>query len=205
MLGQHFPLSKYLNIVSHLLSQLSTNEAEQLADTLCFTWTEGGHVILCGEGTSALAAMLISEHLTACSQRMVEFGSRNVISLAHSSNSNHCFARCLDKGNGVSENLQHAAKSGDLLIAMSVSGDDPELIKAVEWGNDSGLTTWGLTGHGGGTLRKQARHHLRIPLKDPGLVETILQLLLHWVMDDVSARMREQGRYSQHEVAPLPH
>src|SRR5206468_4902093 len=55
------------------------------------------------------------------------------------------------------EQLKNLAGPGDLLIAISGSGNSPNILRAVEWANRNGLATFGLTGYSGGKLRPLAQ------------------------------------------------
>jgi len=51
-----------------------------------------------------------------------------------------------------SEQLKNLGSAGDLLVAISGSGNSPNILRAVEWANAHGITTFGCTGFGGGKL-----------------------------------------------------
>ena len=95
---------------------------------------------------------------------------------------------------------------GDLLIAISGSGNSPNVLRAVQWANDHGLTTYGCTGFTGGKLRALARHGLHVPLDDMGLVESIHLTAFHWVIDDLHRRIEEAsgGRIGAKDFVPSP-
>ena len=87
------------------------------------------------------------------------------------------------------EQLKNLASAGDLLIAISGSGNSPNILKAVEWANRNKLVTFGCTGFGGGKLRSLAHHNLHVPLDDMGIVESIHLTAFHWVVDDLHRRI----------------
>ena len=87
------------------------------------------------------------------------------------------------------EQLKNLARPGDLLIAISGSGNSPNVLRAVEWAEEHGLTTFGCTGFDGGKLRKMAQHGLHVPLDDMGIVESIHLTAFHWVVDNLHARI----------------
>src|SRR5439155_23756210 len=87
------------------------------------------------------------------------------------------------------EQLKNLASAGDLLIAISGSGNSPNVLRAVEWGNRHGLTTFGCTGFSGGKLRTLAQHNLHVPLDDMGIVESIHLTAFHWVIDNLYGRI----------------
>src|SRR5205085_5336459 len=51
------------------------------------------------------------------------------------------------------EQLKNLASPGDLLLAISGSGNSPNILKAVDWANRHGLTTVGFSGFSGGKLK----------------------------------------------------
>jgi len=93
------------------------------------------------------------------------------------------------------EQLKNLARPGDLLIAITGSGNSPNILKAVDWANRHGLHTFGLTGYEGGKLKSMQRDGLHVDLMDMGMVESIHLCLFHWVLNDVFARINREGRY----------
>ncbi|MDX1430100.1 MAG: SIS domain-containing protein, partial [Rhodothermales bacterium] len=95
----------------------------------------------------------------------------------------------------VVQQLMNYGQEGDLLIAISGSGNSPNILKAVDWANRHGLATLGLTGYDGGQLRQTAQAGVHVALDDMGMVESIHLCLFHWVLNDVYARINRVGRY----------
>ena len=91
------------------------------------------------------------------------------------------------------EQLKNLASPGDLLIAISGSGNSPNVLRAVEWANRNGLKTFGCTGFGGGKLRTLAHQGLHVPLDDMGIVESLHLTAFHWVVDNLHARISAAG------------
>jgi D-sedoheptulose 7-phosphate isomerase len=88
-------------------------------------------------------------------------------------------------------------RDGDLAIAISGSGNSPNIIAAVDWANRHKLVTFGLTGYNGGRLREMQQFGLHVPLDDMGMVESIHLAVFHWVLNDVYARINREGRYAK--------
>ena len=93
------------------------------------------------------------------------------------------------------QQLMNYGGRGDLVIAISGSGNSPNVLAAVDWANRHGLITFGLTGYDGGKLRQQAQSGMHVPLDDMGMVESIHLCLFHWVLNDVYARINHVGRH----------
>ena len=87
------------------------------------------------------------------------------------------------------EQLKNFASPGDLLLAISGSGNSPNILKAVEWSNSHGLITVGITGFGGGKLRTLAHHSLHAAVDDMGIAESSHQVVFHWIIDDLYRRL----------------
>jgi len=71
------------------------------------------------------------------------------------------------------------ARSGDLLLAASVSGDSPNLVKAFEWANAQGLETAAIVGAKRGRLADIARQTLVVADTHYGRVEDVQMHIFH--------------------------
>jgi D-sedoheptulose 7-phosphate isomerase len=81
------------------------------------------------------------------------------------------------------EQLKTLMQPGDVVIAISASGNSPNVVRAVEYAKKRGGVTIGLTGFDGGTLRKIASENIHIgtPHGDYAPVEDIHLILGHLV------------------------
>jgi D-sedoheptulose 7-phosphate isomerase len=77
--------------------------------------------------------------------------------------------------------LRNHADAGDVLVAFSVSGRSPSVLRAVAWANEHGLVTVGITGAPGGELRAAAAHAVVVPSADVAHVEEAHFLIQHLV------------------------
>jgi D-sedoheptulose 7-phosphate isomerase len=67
--------------------------------------------------------------------------------------------------------LSNFARPGDVVLVMSVSGNSPNVVRAVEWADRNGLTTIALVGKKRGRLAELARHVIVIDSEHYGRVE----------------------------------
>jgi D-sedoheptulose 7-phosphate isomerase len=78
------------------------------------------------------------------------------------------------------EQLRNYGKSGDILIGVSVSGNSPNVVKAVEWANSAGLTTLCLTGNKkSNKLSKMAKRVIAVDSDHYGHAEDAHMHILH--------------------------
>jgi D-sedoheptulose 7-phosphate isomerase len=75
--------------------------------------------------------------------------------------------------------LENYARKGDVALAMSVSGNSPNVVKAIEWAKKNGLTTIGLIGAKRGALGKTAEHVIVIDSGHYGRVEDAQMGICH--------------------------
>ena len=86
------------------------------------------------------------------------------------------------------QQLRNLAQSGDLLIAISGSGNSPNVLRAVEYARSIGMKTIGVTGFDGGKLRQAADESVHIPVEDMGMTEALHGVVFHLAM----CRLRER-------------
>lgn len=77
------------------------------------------------------------------------------------------------------EQLKNFAEPGDVLIAISSSGNSPNVLRAVEYGNSVGCRTIALTGQGGGKLGPLAELEIRAAHHHTGRIEDLHMVVMH--------------------------
>ncbi len=79
--------------------------------------------------------------------------------------------------------LESQMRSGDVVVAISASGNSPNLLRAVEYANCHEATTVALTGFAGGSLMRIAQVvvHVESAAGDYGPVEDVHMILGHLV------------------------
>ena len=78
--------------------------------------------------------------------------------------------------------IENFANKDDLLLTLSVSGDSPNLVEAVDWANKNGLHTIALLGGKRGRLADLARESIVVDSIHYGHVEDIHMLICHMII-----------------------
>ncbi|MBV8878507.1 MAG: SIS domain-containing protein, partial [Planctomycetaceae bacterium] len=81
------------------------------------------------------------------------------------------------------EQLKNFVEKGAVLIAISGSGNSPNVISCIEYANAHGMKTLGVTGYDGGKLKKIAHHNVHVPSFNMGMVESVHSTLFHYLLD----------------------
>lgn len=79
------------------------------------------------------------------------------------------------------EQLKNFAEPGDILLAISGSGNSENVLRAVGYANEVGCVTIGFTGFEGGTLRELVQHCVVIPSDHMGRIEDMHLILQHMI------------------------
>jgi D-sedoheptulose 7-phosphate isomerase len=84
--------------------------------------------------------------------------------------------------------LEALGRKGDVAIGISTSGNSPNVLRALETGNERGLITVALTGRGG-EAGKTARLHVRVDEERTARVQEVHATLLHAICELVEQRL----------------
>jgi len=196
MLGTQLAAGPFLKRVADELLRLDPAEVQTLADLMYERYRAGRLIFVIGNGGSGSNASHFCEDIGKGTLRRQDFDDdrkKRFKILSLTDNTPYILAWGNDEGfdRVFVEQLKNLASPGDLLVAISGSGNSPNILKAVEWANAHGLTTFGCTGFGGGKLRGLAHKGLHVPLDDMGIVETLHLAAFHWVVDDLHRRLSD--------------
>jgi D-sedoheptulose 7-phosphate isomerase len=101
------------------------------------------------------------------------------------------WANDTDYNHIFSEPLRNLAGRGDVLVAISASGNSPNIIAAVEVAKTIGLRVIGLTGFGGGKLAKLADVSFTVPSNEYGPVEDVHMILDHIITGYLYEKLKQ--------------
>jgi D-sedoheptulose 7-phosphate isomerase len=200
MLGVDLDVSTYLERLKAELDRVDRAEVDRLAEWIYQAWQADKFVYIFGNGGSACLASHMAEDLGKGSLRQEDFHDQSkrrlkVLSLTDNVGWLTALGNDLSYDQIFLQQLMHYGQPGDLAIAISGSGNSPNVLAAVEWANRQGLKTFGITGYDGGKLKRLQQAGIHVALHDMGMVEAVHACLAHWVVDDLFARVNQTGRY----------
>jgi len=202
MLGTQLDINGYLARLKAELDRCNAADVQKLSDWIYEAWQQGRFVFIIGNGGSAANASHFAEDLGKGTLPQEALGDESrcrlkVLSLTD----NVPWITALGNDCGYDQvfvqQLMHYAQAGDLLVAISGSGNSPNVLAAVDWANRHGLRTFGMTGYDGGKLKRVQQAGIHVQLDDMGMVEAIHACLMHWIIDDLHARINRTGRWQQ--------
>jgi len=201
MLGIQLNTEAYVDRLQDELKQIDQVAMQRWADHIYRAWEQGRFVYILGNGGSGTTASHMSEDLgkSTLPESVLHDESRKrlkVLSLTDNAGWIMAVGNDLAYDQIFVQQLMNYGGAGDLVIAISGSGNSPNVLNAVEWANRHELVTFGLTGYNGGRLKQIQQDGLHVQLDDMGMVESIHLCLFHWVLNDVHARINSVGRYA---------
>jgi D-sedoheptulose 7-phosphate isomerase len=200
MLGATLASNAYLQRLNEEVSRIDLAAMQRWADLIFQAWENGRFVFIFGNGGSGTTASHMAEDLgkSTLHERDLNDESKKrlkVLSLTDNAGWLMAVGNDLAYDQIFVQQLMNYGSAGDVVIAISGSGNSPNVLNAVDWANRHGLTTFGLTGYAGGKLKQMQTDGLHVELNDMGMVESIHLCLFHWVLNDVFARINHEGRY----------
>jgi len=176
----------YLSRLSALVESFDRAQVDRAVKVIADTWRAGRQIITLGNGGSSMTALhFINDwNKSVFMATGKPFRGRSLVDN---------LGLVMAYGNDISfqdifaEQLKNLLEAGDLLIALSGSGNSENVIRAVRYANDHGATTLGLCGYSGGRLKEIAQHVVWVEVQDMQLAEDMHAIFGHIVMQRLCA------------------
>ena len=176
-----FSGAAYLSSLSQLLARLDNDSIAEAIAMVHRAWRSGKQIITMGNGGSAVTALhyITDWNKAAYLSTKRPFRGR---SLVDNIGLMTAYSNDIAYENVFSEQLANVATAGDLVIAVSGSGNSPNIVKAVKLANQMGCPTLGLCGFRGGELKRLANHSVWADVDDMQFCEDVHAIFGHIVM-----------------------
>lgn len=174
----------YINELVKCAKDIPESEIEEITNLLVDAYNNSRCVFIIGNGGSASTASHFRCDLV---KGTVVKDKKRIKAMSLSDNTETITAI----GNDISyedifaEQLKNFLSKGDLLIAISASGNSPNIIKAVTYAKTAGVVIVGLTGFGGGKLKQLSDKCIVINSYEYGVVEDLHLMLGHILSKNV--------------------
>lgn len=169
----------YLGYLSRILAELDRGQIAKFIDALLDAQRRGATVFFLGNGGSAATASHFQNDLTRWRENPMR-----VVSLTD----NVAVLTAIGNDYGYEQvfrmQLENLLLPGDLVVAISVSGNSPNVLQAVEYATSKGATTVGLTGFDGGRLAAMVDINVHAPTLpgEYGPAEDVHMILDHLIV-----------------------
>lgn len=173
-------ITEYLNGQKKALDSISPEAVNQLISIFKDAWQADKQIFVFGNGGSAAnASHFVTDLGKGASDKLPK--RFRCVSL----NDNIAWLTALGNDYAYDEvyvgQLRNYAQPGDIILTMSVSGNSPNIIKAIEWAKENGVYTIGLTGGQKGKLASLADFSISIDSEHFGRVEDAHMGICHLI------------------------
>jgi D-sedoheptulose 7-phosphate isomerase len=144
-------------------------EIETITTKIIKAFKDGNKLLLCGNGGSASDAQHIAAELSG---RFIKERKPLYAEALHV-NSSYMTAVSNDYGfeSTYSRMLEAIGKKGDVLIALSTSGNSENVVNAVKMANSLEMLSVGMSGATGGKIKELCQHNINIPSSNTARIQ----------------------------------
>jgi len=172
--------TEYISGIKTTLDRLPSYQFQRVVEVILDAWRHGKQIFIMGNGGSAATASHMACDLSKNTAgpdlprlRVMSLNDNMALLSAHSNDNGY--------ENIFSEQLKNFINRGDVVIAISASGNSANILNATRLANAAGAITIGWSGYQGGQLAKIAHIPLVVPNNSIEQIEDIHLMLEHMV------------------------
>jgi D-sedoheptulose 7-phosphate isomerase len=171
----------YSSRLQGVLASSDWSSVNLLAQDMLRCWQEKRQVFFCGNGGSAGNAVhLANDFLYGIAKKTG--GGLKVQALSANSAVMTCLANDVGYESIFSEQLAVQAQAGDLLIALSGSGNSPNIVRVIEQAKVMAVKSYAILGFTGGKCKGLADVPIHFPVNDMQIAEDLQIVVGHMLM-----------------------
>jgi D-sedoheptulose 7-phosphate isomerase len=144
----------------------------------------GGTIYTCGNGGSAAEAMHLAEELIG-RYRGGDRPAQRAMCLNADATAMTCIANDFGYDHVFSRQVEAMASAGDVLVALSTSGNSPNIVRALRAARENGAITIGLLGRGGGAALPHCDHAIIVAGEDSAHIQEGHLVVVHLICEAV--------------------
>jgi D-sedoheptulose 7-phosphate isomerase len=182
-----------IELKERLLSTEACNDIAQIAKIVLNAFKGGKKVFICGNGGSAADAQHIAAEFVV---RFLPNSQRPPLPMIALTTDSSVLTAC---GNDFgydkifSQQLKALGNSGDVIILITTSGNSKNLMEAALYANENGITTIGLLGGDGGSIKDLCNYSIVVPSSTTARIQECHILIGHIICqlvdDEYNARL----------------
>jgi D-sedoheptulose 7-phosphate isomerase len=180
-----------IKLISALKNQ-DWSGVDTLEKELFRAWKGGSHVYICGNGGSAANALHWANDMLYVIAKAGGPGMR-IMALPANTAAMTCLANDIGYDHVFSAQLATFGKKGDVLIALSGSGNSPNIVHALKQAGELEMKSFALLGFSGGACKELADVVIHFAIDDMQIVED-MQLVVCHMLAQALAKKQNHGK-----------
>jgi len=177
-------IENYFKELKETIDKISVEDIKRVTNILYKAYKRDKQIFIIGNGGSASTASHFACDLSKGTlQRIYDEKEKRfrVISLTDNVAHLTALANDLDYNDVFSQQLRNLVNPGDIVVAISGSGNSKNILNAVDSASKSGATTIGFLGFDGGKLKEKVDHYIHVPSNHYGRIEDLHLVLAHLI------------------------
>jgi len=171
---------QYRSSLNRTLSRIEAHKVGQVVDWLREARDQGRTIFVCGNGGSAsTASHFACDIVKGCSYQ--QHRRFRIMALTDSLPTMTAYSNDVSYECVFVEQLKNFAQPGDVVMAISGSGNSPNVLRAIEYANSIGCRTIGLSGRDGGKLGPMSQLSLQVEEPHMGRIEDAHMVICHMI------------------------
>jgi D-sedoheptulose 7-phosphate isomerase len=162
-------------------------EIQNVVDLITKAFREGKNLYFCGNGGSAADAQHLAAEFSgryykdrkALPAEALHCNTSFITAVANDYGFDQVYARLID---GI-------GNDGDILIAISTSGNSENILNAIKAAKDKKMITIGMTGESGGRLKIESEYNINVPSEDTPRIQESHIMIGHIICELVEASL----------------
>lgn len=180
-MSTEFVFSDYAQRLSRLLLASEWSGVASLAQDMQSIWKKGGQVFFCGNGGSAGNAIHLANDFVYGVAKKTGGGLR-ALSLSANSAVMTCLGNDVGYEHIYSEQLAVQGRPGDLIIALSGSGNSQNIVNVISQAKSMDIKSYAILGFDGGKCKEIADISIHFPVHDMQISEDMQLIVGHMLM-----------------------
>jgi D-sedoheptulose 7-phosphate isomerase len=180
------------------LGSIDTARVAQAIGWMSAARDAGRSIFVAGNGGSAAtAAHFVCDMVKGAS--LAGPGRFRIVALGQNLSTLTAYANDVSYADALVEELKNFAQPGDIYMAISGSGNSPNVVRAMEYANSIGCRTLALTGRDGGKLGALAELNIHVPEPHMGRIEDAHHIICHMICYSFMEE-KDQEHYTRSKV-----
>ncbi|HPU23619.1 MAG TPA: D-sedoheptulose 7-phosphate isomerase [Candidatus Kapabacteria bacterium] len=160
-------------------AELCSAEIEKSAQMLADTLRNGGKILICGNGGSAADSQHIAAELVVRLRSHINRPALAAIALTVDSSILTAGGNDIGFDNIFARQVEALARPGDILIAISTSGNSENVLRAAQIARKMGVRTIGLLGKDGGKIKNECDLSVIVPSANTARIQETHIFIAH--------------------------
>lgn len=174
-------ITAYFEKEKQVLDAIRKDDLNTLMNVLMEARDQGKNIFIMGNGGSAATA----SHYVCDFNKGISFGKEKMfkfICLNDNLPTMMAYANDMSYADIFAGPLKNFMQEGDIVIGISGSGNSENVVRALQYANDHGGVSVGITGYDGGRVKQMCKYNLHVPVDDMQIAEDLHMVIDHCMM-----------------------